>query len=634
VEAGWLFARMSQGVPLATSVHVCFDTFCLSRPGIEFVRPTREDTFHRNTFVPVNKRTATDVAALAQETAAKKLKPSGLEDETAGGLLAKPDFVLVPRARIAAMMGWEKVAPIGAGLRNLGNSCYINSVMQCLAYTPPLYNYVATQEHINQCRGQHFCPLCAMCRLIAEMHRSTGRPVAPQQFLANLKRIAPTMRPGHQEDSHEWLRYLVDSMQSVLEKEACGGPDKKLPPRVAETTWLHQMFGGYILNQLTCRVCGHSSTRSDPFMDLSLEILGCATVPDCLRQFTRVEDMQGSNAWKCDKCDKKQPATKQMKILRSPHVLTLQLKRFTIQGQKRLKEVPFQLQLDLREFMAKGADKSESQLFSLFAVLVHTGPTTRSGHYTAFVRGSNRTWYHMDDHMVREVMPNTVLKQSAYVLFYVRDMPPAPKRIEQPRPVNNVKWSASLPPPPPPAIAAASPPKAPVDDFVFAVPATPLRASSSAMMSPLFAGLKKEPSRSPDVSSVAPALPPPPPPPKNGVVLTGAKEVESFLRRTESVAEFQEWEKTEPNEKKLAFLQKSLKERAMSKKKRVPLLDPELDKGKVKKVKVKKSAAQEAEERVNVAAQLDRAAKRLLSNRKAHRPKQGKKKGHKSKRFI
>ncbi len=134
-------------------------------------------------------------------------------------------------------------------------------------------------------------------------------------------------------------------------------------------------------------------------------------------------------------------------------------------------------------------------------------------------------------------------------------------------------------------------------------------------------------------------LPTTPLPPKNGVVVSGAKEVDALLRRTESVAEFQEWDKTDANQKRLAIMQKSLKDRELSKKKRVPLLDPELDKGKVKKVKAKTTANEEEGNGLTGAALLDRAAKQLLSNRKAHRSKQqhkSAKKKHKvkTKKFI
>ncbi len=73
---------------------------------------------------------------------------------------------------------------------------------------------------------------------------------------------------GRQEDAHEWMRYLVERMQLVQEREAAGSGGK-LPPHVGETSWLSQMFGGYILNELKCKVCGFSSRRCDPFMDLA-----------------------------------------------------------------------------------------------------------------------------------------------------------------------------------------------------------------------------------------------------------------------------------------------------------------------------------------------------------------------------
>lgn len=48
-------------------------------------------------------------------------------------------------------MKWERVYRIGAGLHNLGNTCFLNSVVQCLTYTPPLANYLLSKEHSRTC---------------------------------------------------------------------------------------------------------------------------------------------------------------------------------------------------------------------------------------------------------------------------------------------------------------------------------------------------------------------------------------------------------------------------------------------------------------------------------------------------
>ena len=48
-------------------------------------------------------------------------------------------------------MDWKRVRSIGAGLSNMGNTCFLNSVLQCLSYTPPLVNYLLSGEHKQSC---------------------------------------------------------------------------------------------------------------------------------------------------------------------------------------------------------------------------------------------------------------------------------------------------------------------------------------------------------------------------------------------------------------------------------------------------------------------------------------------------
>lgn len=46
---------------------------------------------------------------------------------------------------------WTQVHRIGAGLQNMGNTCFLNSALQCLTYTPPFANYMLTREHSKTC---------------------------------------------------------------------------------------------------------------------------------------------------------------------------------------------------------------------------------------------------------------------------------------------------------------------------------------------------------------------------------------------------------------------------------------------------------------------------------------------------
>ncbi|XP_041425984.1 ubiquitin carboxyl-terminal hydrolase 36-like [Xenopus laevis] len=59
-------------------------------------------------------------------------------------------------------------------------------------------------------------------------------------------------------------------------------------------------------------------------------------------------------------------------------------------------------------------------LYNLYAVLVHAGTTCNSGHYFCYVKGPNGNWYKMNDNSVTSVDIKIVLKQEAYLLFYIR----------------------------------------------------------------------------------------------------------------------------------------------------------------------------------------------------------------------
>uniref|UniRef100_J3MBV8 Ubiquitin carboxyl-terminal hydrolase n=1 Tax=Oryza brachyantha TaxID=4533 RepID=J3MBV8_ORYBR len=307
---------------------------------------------------------------------------------------------------------------IGAGLQNLGNTCYLNSVLQCLTYTEPFVAYLQSGKHKSSCRTAGFCALCALQNHVKTALQSTGKIVTPSQIVKNLRCISRGFRNSRQEDAHELMVNLLESMHKCCLPS--GVPSES--PSAYEKSLVHKIFGGRLRSQVKCTQCSHCSNKFDPFLDLSLDIARATTLVRALQNFTEDELLDGGEKqYQCQRCRKKVVAKKKFTIDKAPYVLTIHLKRFSPFNprEKIDKKVDFQPMLDLKPFISdsKGTDYK----YSLYGVLVHAGWNTQSGHYFCFVRTSSGMWHNLDDNQVRQVREADVLKQKAYMLFYVRD---------------------------------------------------------------------------------------------------------------------------------------------------------------------------------------------------------------------
>lgn len=180
------------------------------------------------------------------------------------------------------------------GIQNLGNTCFMNSALQCVLHTPYLKNYFISQEyklHLNKNN-----PLgtkdAALAKVFGEMVENvwlgTDNTISPWSFKKVISVFAPQFIGYEQHDAHELLTYLLtglhEDLNQILIKPYVEKPDCiNIPDESASNvswnwflernkSYFVDIMYGQIKSTLKCPKCAHTSITFDPFLTFSVNI--------------------------------------------------------------------------------------------------------------------------------------------------------------------------------------------------------------------------------------------------------------------------------------------------------------------------------------------------------------------------
>jgi ubiquitin C-terminal hydrolase len=336
------------------------------------------------------------------------------------------------------------------GLQNMGNTCYANSTLQLLRAVPELNTFCLQPDLEARCVDKDSVPsriLLAYQDLLRSLW-SAHRPcyVRPLGFLSIIRdNVKGTLyenfaRPM-QNDSHEYMVYLLDNFHEALNTRAKEAPlpsptgTPSTPEEMRDlaargwTAFTHRnqspivdQFFGMTRKTLECQGCKHKSYQWETFNVFKISSSG-STFDEWIRNEYTPETIDGFECTPCKTAEKGRQTLKiQTHLWQLPSTLFVGIKRFTPDGRKVMTPCPYNGKgVSFGAYFAEESDHpSKAWAYECRAVADHHGGHL-GGHYSAqFCHPITNDWWWMDDEMSQLMQNGPLFGPSTYVLFFRR----------------------------------------------------------------------------------------------------------------------------------------------------------------------------------------------------------------------
>ena len=320
------------------------------------------------------------------------------------------------------------------GLKNIGNTCYLNSSLQALSNTLPLTHYILSdnwkKDISEQNKKRHeFYILSNFIRLLVtiwstEYDKSKPNEViVPKTFKSNLEVFVKKYVGFDQHDAHECITYILEYIHKACSRESQmnikeGEYSNDIKQGVERWKELYEkdysiiidLFYGELQGVTKCIQCNYTSKIYDPYSTITLLLPNnndIVTLQHLLKDYLNDKNITD---WNCENCKKITECSHETNIISMPPVLMIHLKRFKGDDKRMVKnnnEVEFNMEENIY-----------GRKYKLYSVIHHTGGLN-GGHYVNTSLNKNGNWYLYNDASVSLCTHEKILnKRTSYVLFY------------------------------------------------------------------------------------------------------------------------------------------------------------------------------------------------------------------------
>ena len=324
------------------------------------------------------------------------------------------------------------------GLMNLGNTCYMNSALQCLSHL--LTFHPNNKKYFNQCKNLKPC----LMKEWFEFQRGIwsnddGNVRNPMSLLrcfqVKCRENKYSFNNFDQNDVDEFLTLFLDLLHQSIKRrvkisydsEVHDEGDKIVLKSLDEWkrfyendySYIVENFYSQLLSLTTCPKCEYYTSNHDPIQVISLEIPSYASsLKDCFKEYTKKVKLDEENLWRCDKCNSEVQSDKKILLWRTSDIIIILLKRY--KGNTKIDTyIEYPLTLSLNKYnMNYGTTRKNS--YTLQSFVVHQG-SLGGGHYFAVCKNQlDNLWRQYNDSHVSVVKKEDLQKYTPYLFFYKR----------------------------------------------------------------------------------------------------------------------------------------------------------------------------------------------------------------------
>jgi len=329
-----------------------------------------------------------------------------------------------PQWRTSRRIDWnnspaakEKSLTGYVGLKNLGCTCYMNSLLQ------QLFMISTFRESILNTDVRADQEPLAESNLYQLQHIFSGLKSSDKMYI-NTKNFAKSFKdydgnpinPGEQMDVDEFFGSFMDKLENQLQGTEYGNTIKN-------------HFGGLQATELIGKDCVHRSERIEPFISIPVEVKTKKSLIEGLESYVAGEMLEGENAYQCDHCEAKVRAVRRVCVKHLPNYLVIALRRFefdfdTMTRMKLNDYFEFPMELNMEPFTQEGLERAEKEKekqagketvvpnrkfnddyynYKLRGIIIHSG-TAESGHYYSYIFDlEQKKWFEFNDQWVTEI---------------------------------------------------------------------------------------------------------------------------------------------------------------------------------------------------------------------------------------